>query len=111
VTKAFNLNLLHRINKELEADFDVDQYKHWPVYNPDSGECRSYLVSLKDQTVKIGAFNQEFQIKLAEPIFTEVSRKFSLEEIQQLGRNKGFKVLEDFMDDMAYFSDSLLIKE
>lgn len=111
VTKAFNLNLLHRINKELDADFDVDQYKHWPVYNPDSGECRSYLVSLKDQTVKIGAFNQEFHIKLAEPIFTEVSRKFSLEEIQQLGRNKGFKVLEDFMDDKAYFSDSLLIKE
>jgi len=111
VTKAFNLNLLHRINKELEADFDVDQFKHWPVYNPDSGECRSYLVSLKDQTVKIGVLNKEFLIKRAEPIFTEVSRKFSLEEIQQLGLKKGFEVIGDFMDDNAFFSDSLLIKK
>lgn len=110
VTKAFNLNLLHRINKELDGDFDADQFKHWPVYNPDSGECRSYLVSLKDQIVKIGALDMEFQIKRAEPIFTEVSRKFSLEEIQQLGLKKGFKVMADFMDENEYFSDSLLIK-
>jgi len=111
VTRAFNLNLLHRINKELEADFQVDQFKHWPVYNPDSGECRSYLVSLKDQTVKIGALNKEFVIKRAEPIFTEVSRKFSIDDIQQLALKKGFKVTADFMDEDAYFSDSLLIKE
>lgn len=111
VTRRFNLNLLHRINKELEADFDVDQFKHWPVYNPDSGECRSYLVSLKDQSVKIGVLNKEFHIKRAEPIFTEVSRKFSLQEIQQLAIKKGFKVLGDFMDENAYFSDSLIIKE
>jgi len=110
VTRDFNLNLLHRINKELEADFQVDQFKHWPVYNPDSGECRSYLVSLKDQTVKLRALNKEFHIKRAEPIFTEVSRKFNLEEIQQLGIKKGFEVTADFMDDDAYFSDSLLIK-
>ncbi|HSJ66141.1 MAG TPA: L-histidine N(alpha)-methyltransferase [Anditalea sp.] len=111
VTRAFNINLLHRINKELEGNFDVDQFKHWPVYNPDSGECRSYLVSLKDQTVRIGALNKEFQIKRAEPIFTEVSRKFSLDEIHHLGLLKGFKVLADFRDENEYFSDSLLIKD
>jgi len=111
VTRAFNLNLLERINRELDADFQLDQFKHWPVYNPDSGECRSYLVSLKDQMVKIGAFNKEFSIKRAEPIFTEVSRKFNLEEIDRLAQKKGFSVLADFMDDQAYFSDSLLIKE
>jgi len=111
VTREFNLNLLNRINKELDANFDVDQFKHWPVYNPDSGECRSYLVSLKDQTVKIGILNKEFNIKFAEPIFTEVSRKFSLDDIQDLGLKKGFKVLADFIDEKAYFSDSLLIKK
>ncbi|KEO73839.1 L-histidine N(alpha)-methyltransferase [Anditalea andensis] len=110
VTRDFNLNLLHRINKELDADFDVAQFKHWPVYNPDSGECKSYLVSLKDQTVNIGALNKKFQIVRAEPIFTEVSRKFSLQDIQQLGIEKGFKILEDFMDDEGFFSDSMLIK-
>jgi L-histidine Nalpha-methyltransferase len=111
VTREFNLNLLHRINRELDADFQVDQFKHWPVYNPDSGECRSSLVSLKDQKVKIGMLNKEFDIKRAEPIFTEVSRKFNLEEIEQLAQRKGFIVFADFMDEQAYFSDSLLIRQ
>lgn len=111
VTSKFNLNLLHRINRELDADFNVALFKHWPVYNPDSGECKSYLVSLEDQTVSIGALNRTFELKKAEPIYTEVSRKFSIDDIHGLGSKKGFKVLADFKDDKAYFSDSLFIKK
>ena len=53
-TRAFNLNLLKRINKELNADFALNNFKHFPVYNPESGECKSYLVSNCRQRVFIG---------------------------------------------------------
>lgn len=111
VTREFNLNLLHRINRELDANFNVDLFKHWPVYNPDTGECKSYLVSLEEQEVNIGALNKTFSFKKAEPVYTEVSRKFSLQDIHHLGSVKGFKVLANFMDNQAYFSDSLYIKQ
>ncbi len=50
ITREFNLNLLRRINKELNADFIIENYKHFPVYNPESGECKSYLISTKKTT-------------------------------------------------------------
>src|ERR1700749_554974 len=54
ITRAFNLNLLTRINRELDADFDVDQFEHCPVYDPGTGACKSYLISLKEQDIHIG---------------------------------------------------------
>jgi L-histidine N-alpha-methyltransferase len=53
ITKRFNLNLLERINRELNADFDIGQFEHFPVYDRSSGACKSYLISLVDQQVTL----------------------------------------------------------
>jgi dimethylhistidine N-methyltransferase len=111
VTREFNLNLLDRINRELDADFDRDSFVHWPTYDPVSGECRSYLVSQKDQKVTIGALNQTFEFEAFESIFTEISKKYSLSEIAHLASLGGFEVKDNFMDSEGYFSDVLWEKK
>jgi L-histidine N-alpha-methyltransferase len=58
ITKRFNLNLLERINRELNGGFNVSQFDHYAMYDPESGACRSYLVSLQDQQVNIGDVQQ-----------------------------------------------------
>ncbi|MDR7128251.1 dimethylhistidine N-methyltransferase [Algoriphagus sp. 4150] len=107
ITREFNLNLLDRINRELDADFDRDSFVHWPTYNPVSGECRSYLVSQKAQQVTVGALNQTFEFEAYESIFTEISKKYSLSEIHALASSGGFHVEESFMDSEGYFADVL----
>lgn len=111
VTLEFNMNLLDRINRELDADFDRDSFTHWPTYDPVSGECRSYLVSQKLQVVTIGALNQSFEFEAFESIFTEISKKYSLSEISHLASLGGFEVKENFMDSEGYFADVLCEKK
>lgn len=109
VTASFNLNLLHRINRELDADFTVENFRHYPVYDPVSGEARSYLVSMKDQEVYIGYLSQAFQFRKWEPIFMEVSQKYDVADIRRLAELSGFKVKYNFMDRKKYFTDSLWV--
>jgi len=111
VTKAFNLNLLTRINRELDADFDLNSFVHWPIYDPISGECRSYLVSIKKQKVHLAALNETFHFDAFESIFMEVSKKYSQEEIDVLAHRSGFKVIENFTDSETYFADCLWQKD
>ena len=105
VTQQFNLNLLDRINGELGADFSVDKFKHSPSYNPVTGECISSLVSTQDQTVTID--NIEIQFEEWESIRTEISRKFSLTQIEELARQCRFKIKQNFHDSNKYFVDSI----
>jgi len=107
VTEAFNLNLLQRINRELEADFNEDAFVHWPTYDPISGECRSYLVSKKKQTVNIGRLDRAIHFEAFEPIFMEVSKKYSLGEIKDLADRAGFKHIQHFTDSGNFFVNSL----
>lgn len=111
ITREFNMNLLDRINRELDADFDRNSFTHWPSYNPVSGECRSYLVSQKPQVVTIGTLNQTFEFEAFESIFTEISKKYSLPEIGHLASLGGFEVKENFMDSKGYFADVLWEKK
>lgn len=111
VTREFNLNLLDRINSELDADFDRDSFVHWPTYDPVRGECRSYLVSQKSQIVTIGGLNQSFEFEAFESIFTEISKKYSLSEISHLASLGGFNVVESFLDSEGYFADVLWAKK
>ena len=109
VTASFNLNLLDRINRELDADFTVENFRHYPVYDPVSGEARSYLVSMKDQEVYIGYLSQAFQFRIWEPIFMEVSQKYDVADIRRLAELSGFKVKYNFMDRKKYYTDSLWV--
>lgn len=107
VTREFNLNILSRINRELGGNFNIKKFKHWPVYNPVSGECKSYLVSEENQTVRIEAIGQTYNFEKAEAIYTEVSKKYSLSELEKYAKVKGFEVMENFLDEREYFTDSL----
>ena len=105
LTKAFNLNLLRRINRELDADFDLSVFEHYETYSPETGEARSYLVSQKAQDVQIGMLDMSVSFQYGEIIHTEISRKFTRSQIEQLAQRSGFSVSGWFTDSKGYFAD------
>ncbi|NEM97808.1 L-histidine N(alpha)-methyltransferase [Pontibacter burrus] len=107
VTAAFNLNLLHRMNRELGADIQVGQFRHFALYNPQQGVMQSFLVSQVKQTITLKAASQAFTLQAWEAIHTENSCKFTLEQVQQLGATTGFKVDAVYQDKNNYFADIL----
>ncbi len=107
ITAAFNLNILTRMNRELGADFRIEQFKHWETYNPVSGATRSFLVSLQDQDVYVEGINRRIHFKAWEPIEVELSQKYSPEEIEALAVATGFHPVRHFFDKDRYFVDSL----
>jgi L-histidine N-alpha-methyltransferase len=107
ITKAFNLNLLSRINKEFEGDFDLGKFDHYPMYNPINGECRSFIVSLDKQQVTLKKLNKSFDFALDEPIFMEISRKYDLQHINNLALKTQFRVKENIFDCKHFFVDSI----
>ena len=104
-TRDFNLNLLHRINNELEGNFDVAQFEHYPTYDPGTGACKSYLVSLTAQSVTISG--TDFQFHENEVIDMEISQKYSLEETENIAASTGFKTVTHFMDQKKWFVDTV----
>jgi L-histidine N-alpha-methyltransferase len=104
-TKEFNLNLLHRINHELEGNFDTTQFAHYPTYDPGTGACKSYLVSLEAQEVSISG--HLFSFAKDEVIYMEISQKYSLEETETMSAATGFKTVKHFMDDKKWFVDTV----
>ena len=107
ITKRFNLNLLLRINRELDADFKVDDFDFYCHYNPQTGEVKSYIVSLAKQQVHLKKLNKTVNFDYNELIWTELSKKYSLEEINCLAIHSNFKINQNFLDCKHYFTDSL----
>lgn len=107
ITAAFNLNLLQRINRELGANFDLEQFRHWETYQPISGAAKSYLVSKKEQSVTIRALQQTFHFAAWEAIDVELSLKYDPTEIATLAEETGFGLQRHFYDERHYFVDSL----
>lgn len=103
VTKEFNLNLLRRINRELKGDFDTSAFQHYPYYNPQTGECRSYLISKKDQKVRICGESVFF--RSWEAIFMEISKKYDLPELEEKASECGFKAISTIMDADEWYAD------
>lgn len=107
ITSEFNINLLDRINRELGGNFNRANFSHYPSYNPITGESKSYLISLQKQTVWIERLSQSFNFERWEPIFTEISQKYNLKDIDHLANHSGFKVKKNLFDARKYFADSL----
>jgi dimethylhistidine N-methyltransferase len=105
VTRAFNLNLLTRMNRELGADFDLNDFEHFPTYDPLSGSCKSYLFSKRAHHVHIGKTVIDFGEN--EPVYMEISQKYSLEGADQMALSAGFKPLLAFQDSKGWFADCL----
>jgi len=110
ITKRFNINLLLRINREFDGDFKIDDFDFYCHYNPLNGEVRSYIVSLGNQKVMLKKLNKSFDFHYDELIWTELSKKYSLDEINNLAEQSGLKVKEHFLDCKHYFADTLLVK-
>ena len=111
VTAAFNMNLLARINRELDADFDLGQFEHVARVNPDARSVEMHLRSTRRQTVSIPAAEISVEFLEGETIWTESSHKYSAEEIFQTARNSGFCCEAQWIDEEWPFAESLLIAE
>ncbi|WP_299325253.1 L-histidine N(alpha)-methyltransferase [uncultured Maribacter sp.] len=96
ITAAFNKNVLARINTELNANFDLDQFLHWEVYNPETGTAKSYLVSKIEQTVQIENLELTVDFKQWETIHTEISQKYDNEIITWLAKESGLKMTTSY---------------
>ncbi|MDP3745440.1 MAG: ergothioneine biosynthesis protein EgtB [Phenylobacterium sp.] len=90
VTAAFNLNLLARINRELEGDFDLSAFEHRAVWNAEESRMEMHLVSLRDQGVR--AAGATFRFKSGETIHTENSYKFTVDGFAKLAEQAGWKL-------------------
>ncbi len=107
VTGAFNLNLLQRINDELGGNFDLTAFKHEAVYDPESGEARSYLLSTKKQHIHLKYIQEHFYFDQWDSIHMEVSRKYDVKTIEGYAEKNGFQVVENLFDCKHYFVDSV----
>jgi len=105
LTRAFNLNLLHRLNRELGADFDLAAFDHYETYFPETGEARSYLVSCPAHRVYLKALDLTVSFEAGEIIHTEISRKFSRAGIEQLAAESGFRITAWLTDNRGYFAE------
>ena len=102
VTAEFNVNLLHRINRELEGNLAVDRFAHYAFYNPRLGRIEMHLLSRADQTARICGVH--FHFREGEAIFTESSYKYTLGEFHSLARAAGWAVQKVWTDSGRLFS-------
>jgi dimethylhistidine N-methyltransferase len=102
VNAAFNLNLLVRINRELDADIDIDRFAHVAFYNAEAGRMELYLKSLADQTFTIAG--RRFAFAADELVHTENSYKYAIDEFRSLAARAGFAVVHTWTDGDELFS-------
>lgn len=101
-TEQFNKNLLVRINRELAADFDIEQYKHHAFFNEEKHRIEMHLVSLQQQDVTIDG--HVFRFAKGQSILTEYSHKYTIESFKQLAAKAGFRCVRTWLDDNQLFS-------
>ncbi len=111
VTARFNLNLLARANRELEANFDLAGFRHRALWNEEAGRVEMWLDSVRDQRVRLGLLDREITFAKGEAIHTENSYKYSPAEIAELARAGCFKVAGQWFDRARLFSESLFAPE
>ena len=97
ITAAFNLNLLARLNRELEADFDPGQFRHYAFYHPIAGRIEMHLISLIEQTVSVAG--QRFHFKMGEALHTENSYKFCCDEFNDIAASAGWRLIRGWERD------------
>jgi dimethylhistidine N-methyltransferase len=109
VTAKFNLNLLARINRELDGDFDLASFSHKAFYNSVRQRIEMHLVSKQRQKVKVGGRVIEF--RAGETIHTENSYKYTLETFGALARGSGWTPMSVWTDAGGNFSIHALVNE
>src|SRR5271157_1149084 len=109
VTAAFNLNLLGRINRELDGEFDLRQFEHAARFNEATSSIEMHLRSKRRQVVNVrrGGFAATFAA--GETIWTESSHKYTRREIAELAVSSGFRMEAQWVDDEWAFAENLWV--
>jgi dimethylhistidine N-methyltransferase len=110
-TAAFNLNLLARINRELDADFDLASFRHEARYNAAERRVEMHLRSTRDQIVHIPRSGCSISFRKDETIWTESSHKYRAEDISGMAERNGFRCDSQWIDMEWPFAESLLVAE
>ncbi|HEY0546447.1 MAG TPA: L-histidine N(alpha)-methyltransferase [Pyrinomonadaceae bacterium] len=109
VTAAFDLNLLVRINRELDADFNPRAFRHFVTYNQAAGCVETYLVSLREQTVRLGKLDLDIRFEEGERIHTENSYKYDPDGLSRMAAATGFTRARTWLDEREQFSSNLFL--
>jgi dimethylhistidine N-methyltransferase len=111
ITAKFNLNVLSRINDELDADFVLNNFKHIAKYNEEDQRVEMYLKSLVNQSVIISKANLSLKLKQGELIHTEHSHKYKISQIKELMDETGFIIKQNWLDVKNHFALTLVSKK
>src|SRR6202047_1595190 len=107
VTARFNLNVLHRINRELGRNFDLSAFRHRAISNRERHRIEMHLISRRAQSVRV--LGRSFSFRAGETIHTENSYKYSLERFTALARGSGWTPRESWTDSAGVFSVHALV--
>jgi uncharacterized SAM-dependent methyltransferase len=110
VTAAFNRNFLSRINRELDANFDLSEFKHLAIWNDAERRIEMHLASQKAQRVKISSSRCDVAFERFETIWTESSHKYNPLELVQLAKRSGFSCERQWIDEEWPFSHNLFVR-
>ena len=110
ITAAFNKNILARINSELGGDFDLEQFLHWEVYDPETGTAKSYLVAKKQQIVTIEKLDVQAKFEPWETIHTEISQKYDDRIMHWLAEKSGLQIETQFTDSKKFYKNYVFRK-
>lgn len=111
VTAAFNLNLLARINRELDANFDLSSFVHEARYNTEQRRIEMHLRSTRAQMARIGGAALDVRFEAGETIWTESSHKYRCDEAAEMGMRAGFCCEGQWVDAEWPYAQSLLLAE
>jgi L-histidine N-alpha-methyltransferase len=109
VTSSFNLNVLARINRELNGAFDLRMFRHRAFYNDAAGRIEIYIESMSNHRVRIEKLEMEIEFAAGELIHTENSYKYDMNGIRDLAAQTGFTLFRTWLDSQERFSSNLLL--
>ncbi|MCL6274986.1 L-histidine N(alpha)-methyltransferase [Muricauda sp. 2012CJ35-5] len=110
ITAAFNKNILRRINRELDGNFDLDKFIHWEVYDPETGTAKSFLVATAPVSVTIERLGLEIRLNQWETIHTEISQKYDDAVVEWLADKSGLSIVSQFTDAQQHYKNYVFKK-
>ena len=111
ITAAFNKNILKRINRELDGNFELDKFKHWETYNPETGTAKSFLVATESMTVEIKKIDLSLELHAWESIHTEISQKYDDQTVSWIAEKAGLTIQTSFMDSKGFYKNYAFVKK
>ncbi|WP_026450259.1 L-histidine N(alpha)-methyltransferase [Aequorivita capsosiphonis] len=110
ITEAFNRNILTRINREFRADFEVEKFRHWEAYNPETGTAKSFLVATEAMKVSIEKLQLTVSFDQWESIHTEISQKYDDKIVSWLAEESGLRIETSFTDEKEFYKNYAFTK-